>query len=90
MSETMYDRGFGTGHMLDLRPTQVQIDSEIHNVLQEVTMAGTLVGATEPSPMTMCGLRLDNQGDTFDGGPTTCNRCGILAAWKVVADPRRR
>ena len=86
-TETMYDRGFGTGHALDLRPTQVTINDDIHNVLQQVTVAGSLIGATEPTPMTMCGLRLDSVGTPYDKGPTTCNQCGILAAWGVVATP---
>lgn len=85
MSVLMYDRGFGTGHALDLRPIQVDLDGDIHNVLQQVTAAGALVGATEPVPVTMCGLRLDTTGQPYEGGPTTCDRCGYLAAWKVVA-----
>lgn len=85
VSTFMYDRGFGTGHALDLRAIQVDLDGEIHNVLQRITAAGSLIGATEPAPVTMCGLRLDNVGDPYDGGPTTCGNCGYLAAWKVVA-----
>jgi hypothetical protein len=85
MSDTMYDRGFGTGHMMDLRPTQADIDGQVHNVLQRVTAAGSLIGATEPAPLTMCGVRLDKVGVPYDSGPTTCDSCAILAAYRVLA-----
>ena len=87
MSNAMYDRGFGTGHMLDMRPTQADINGEIHNVLQRVTQVTQLIGSTEPAPMTMCGLRLDDVGEPYQSGITTCDRCGILAAYKVLSVP---
>lgn len=84
MSLAMYERGFGTGQVLDMRATQADIDGEIHNVLQRATVAGSVIGSTEPAPVTMCGIRLDEVGEPYQSGPTTCDRCGLLAAWRVV------
>lgn len=91
-TEEMYDRGFGTGHPMDLRPTQVKVVSsinaegyEIHNVLQRLTKAGQIVGALEPIPFTMCGLNLARAGTPYNEGRTTCSRCATLAAYKIVA-----
>lgn len=85
-TEKMYERGFGTGHPMDVRPTQVEVDSgEVHNILRRVTDMGMIVGVVEPIPMTMCGLKLDNEGVPYNSGITTCTRCAILAAHKVVS-----
>lgn len=66
-TKKMYEAGFGTGHGLDLRPTQVAIEKddprdepEIHNILRQVTRMGLVAGAFEPIPMTMCGIRLED------------------------------
>lgn len=91
-SEEMYDRGFGTGHPMDLRPTQAKVDYgpdedgfQVHNILRRLTKAGEIIGALEPIPMTMCGLRLDSEGEPYNEGRTTCSRCAMLAAYKIVA-----
>lgn len=87
---SMYDRGFGTGHWGDLRPTQVQLDDEVHNVLLELTNVTAILGAFEPVPMTMCGIRLDDDGEPYNRGVTTCERCAILSAWRVVSTRKIR
>jgi hypothetical protein len=86
MNETMSERGFGTGHIMDLKPTQAQIGDEIHNVLMSPSV---LAGAGIPQPMTMCGLGLFDRGDPVNGR-TTCDQCGNLAAWDVWAGRDRR
>lgn len=94
-TEEMYERGFGTGHPMDLRPTQVKvgvgstgagaIGAQIHNILHRLTKTGEIIGVVEPVPLTMCGLSLDKEGDPYNEGRTTCSRCAMLAAYKIVA-----
>lgn len=85
-TEKMYDRGFGTGHPMDLRPTQIKTNSgEVHNILRRVTDLGMIVGALEPTPVTMCGLMIHDEGEPYNGGVTTCTQCGNLAAYRVVS-----
>lgn len=94
-TEEMYERGFGTGHPMDLRPTQVKIEYgrdwpaedgfQVHNILHRLTKTGEIIGVVEPVPLTMCGLRLDKEGEPYNEGRTTCSRCAMLAAYKIVA-----
>lgn len=90
-AQDMYSRGFGTGHPMDLRPTQVRVDHsqdeggfQVHNILHRLTKTGEIIGALEPAPLTMCGLRLDHEGEPYNEGRTTCSRCAMLAAYKIV------
>ena len=87
--ETINMDAWGTGHPLDLKPTQVQFpdgvqfDGEIHNVLGVETAASTTFRCTKPVPATMCGIRFVDGCKPYDRGPTTCRRCGLLAAYRV-------
>lgn len=78
----MTERQFGTRHIMDLRSTQVEIDDAVHNVLGAPSI---LEGAEEPQPLTMCGLRIGDDDVPATPQVTTCERCALLAAYRVMS-----
>lgn len=75
LDEPRYGDGWSALLRQFLTMQTADTDGEVHN------LHGTCRRRPHVDLITMCGIRVLEEWTPFDGGPTTCTRCGLLAAF---------